>query len=102
MTARLKPVTLPPGGLWGYRFDCPGCGEPHQVPTVGPKAWGFNGDVSRPTFSPSILVTWRHHDGEETHEHTCHSFVRDGRIEFLSDCSHALAGQTVDLPEVAP
>jgi hypothetical protein len=30
----------------------------------------------------------------------CHSFVRDGRIEFLSDCTHSLAGQTVELPEI--
>lgn len=30
----------------------------------------------------------------------CHSFVVDGRIQFLSDCSHSLAGQTVDLPEL--
>ena len=30
----------------------------------------------------------------------CHSFVTDGRIQFLADSNHALAGQTVDLPEV--
>lgn len=30
----------------------------------------------------------------------CHSFVTAGRIEFLPDCTHALAGQTVDLPEI--
>lgn len=23
----------------------------------------------------------------------------DGRIQFLNDCTHALAGQTVDLPD---
>jgi len=33
-------------------------------------------------------------------EYRCHSFVRDGRIEFLSDCTHALKGQTVDLPDL--
>lgn len=30
----------------------------------------------------------------------CHSFVRDGRIQFLSDCTHKLANQTVDLPDI--
>jgi len=30
----------------------------------------------------------------------CHSFIRDGKIQFLGDCTHALAGQTVDLPEL--
>jgi hypothetical protein len=29
----------------------------------------------------------------------CHSFVTDGRIQFLNDCTHPLAGQTVDIPE---
>lgn len=27
----------------------------------------------------------------------CHSFVTDGNIQFLSDCTHSLAGQTVPL-----
>ena len=30
----------------------------------------------------------------------CHSYVKDGQIQFLNDCSHVLAGQTVDLPEL--
>ncbi|MHC8396108.1 hypothetical protein ACYZT8_21075 [Pseudomonas sp. LB3P93] len=29
----------------------------------------------------------------------CHSFVIDGCIQFLGDCTHELASQTVDLPE---
>lgn len=29
----------------------------------------------------------------------CHSFVIDGRIQFLGNCMHKLAGQTVDLPD---
>jgi hypothetical protein len=86
------------------RIDCPGCDASHVLPTAGPRAWGFNGSLERPTFTPSILC--RYHawnDATEAHdvlESVCHSFVRDGRIEFLSDCTHPLAGQTVDLPEV--
>jgi hypothetical protein len=30
----------------------------------------------------------------------CHSFVTDGRIQFLGDCTHALANQTVELPDL--
>ena len=30
----------------------------------------------------------------------CHSFITDGRIQFLGDCTHELKGQTVELPEV--
>ena len=29
----------------------------------------------------------------------CHSFVTNGRIQYLGDCTHKLAGQTVDLPD---
>lgn len=29
----------------------------------------------------------------------CHSFVTDGKIQFLNDCFHSLKGQTVDLPD---
>lgn len=28
----------------------------------------------------------------------CHSFITDGQIQFLNDCTHPLAGQTVPLP----
>jgi hypothetical protein len=28
----------------------------------------------------------------------CHSFVTDGRIQLLGDCTHSMASQTVDLP----
>lgn len=77
------------------RFDCPGCEAPHVV-TVPPhpNAWGWNGDLDRPTLEPSVLVS----GGGDNF--TCHSFIRQGRIEFLSDCSHGLAGQTVELPLV--
>jgi len=73
--------------------------------------WGWNGDMERPTFDPSIKVegTERLTDDEYTRVMggelipprftVCHSFVREGRIEFLSDCTHALKGQTVELPE---
>lgn len=85
-------------------FKCPGCKDDHTLPVTGPRAWGFNGSMDHPTLTPSILAKL-HAFNEQTdqydkHETTCHSFVRDGRIEFLTDCTHALAGQTVDLAEI--
>jgi hypothetical protein len=81
-------------------FDCPGCGFLHVVHVsqgnVPRPVWTWNGSVDAPTFSPSIAVSWRAPDGGRM----CHSFVREGKIEFLSDCTHSLAGQTVELPEV--
>lgn len=105
MSLKLKPITHPDGSPYGVRFDCPGCGDPHAIPTVGPRAWGFNGSMAAPTLSPSILVRWRASDPNDpaavAQESVCHSFVRDGRIEFLGDCTHALTGKTVDLPDVS-
>lgn len=78
-----------PDGSWF--FHCPGCGFLHQVNA----GWTFNGDRKKPTFRPSILVTSDY--GPERVKRVCHSFVTDGSIQFLSDCTHALAGQTVQL-----
>ncbi len=101
---KIKQVKTGKGEHYGYRFECPGCGEPHVVPTKPSKlAWDFNDNMESPTFSPSILVHPHgtlNDDGTITQTHRCHSFVRDGRIEFCSDSTHALAGQTVDLPDV--
>lgn len=101
---RFKRVPNGDGTPYGVCWDCPGCGEPHVVPTVGPNAWGFNEDLERPTLTPSILVHSRKRyrvDGTIEDSPRCHTFIRDGRIEYQSDCTHALAGQTVDLPEMS-
>ena len=95
-------------------FWCPGCGSAHQITVDGSRrpCWGFNGDGDAPTFTPSILVRTGHYF-EPHGKHCdksgdpdwpcdcvcCHSFVTAGRIQFLADCTHALAGQTVDLPD---
>lgn len=80
----------------GYLIHCPACGYGHffNVEQPGPNGqqWTFNGDLVKPTFNPSMLVL--------PPGRRCHSFVKDGRIQFLSDCDHAMAGQTVDLPRV--
>jgi hypothetical protein len=80
-------------------FWCPGCDSPHGLSTStageGPH-WQWNEDADRPTLTPSLLSN----PGREVPQlHLCHSFITDGRIQFLGDCTHALAGQTVDLPE---
>ncbi|WP_339767106.1 DUF6527 family protein [uncultured Pseudosulfitobacter sp.] len=88
-------------------FMCPGCGYLHQVTVDGSRGWTFNGDGDRPTFSPSVLVrtgsavdpTFVDEPGDPPT--VCHSFVTDGRIRFLDDSTHELAGQTVDLPDLA-
>ena len=83
------------------RFTCPGCKNLHQLrvradPEVHP-SWTWNGSVEAPTFQPSILSTMGPFPNGRTE--VCHSFVRDGRIEFLNDCTHSLANQTVEIPD---
>ncbi|HEV7337006.1 MAG TPA: DUF6527 family protein [Bosea sp. (in: a-proteobacteria)] len=86
-------------------FWCPGCDGAHQVQVgdgPGPR-WGFDGNYDRPTLTPSINVTYNGLDAgrDGAPPSVCHSFVRDGQIQFLSDCTHALAGQTVSLKPFA-
>lgn len=83
-------------------FYCPGCEKVHGVGLRSKRpGWEYNGNPDAPTFSPSILVTSHHWDPKKQANtaEICHSFVRDGYIQFLSDCAHKLAGQTVELPE---
>lgn len=86
-------------------FKCPGCDDLHTVIVVRRPdqpdwpVWEWNGSLDRPTFHPSILLNGRA-ECINPAVPRCHSFVRDGRIQFLDDCSHALAGKTVDLPEI--
>lgn len=83
-----------PGVFPEYMFDCPGCGCDHGFKTSGkgPK-WQFNGDMIKPTISPSLLVRFRNIFGPQT----CHSFITSGKIRFLDDCTHSMAGKTIDL-----
>lgn len=98
-------------------FYCPGCKTQHGLRIgwefPGPNAWGWNGSEDKPTFTPSVLVSgsemptdaeieaWNtHRTPWPRREFVCHSYVKDGLIQFLGDCTHALAGQTVPLPPV--
>ena len=82
-----------------YYFICPACKTPHEIGT-DPRdqfpVWEFNKDLETPTIRPSIAVESSCR-GERTY---CHSYVTDGKIKFLDDCTHELKGQTVDLPDV--
>jgi hypothetical protein len=93
-------------------FWCPGCHEAHGVMVNGSRGWTWNGSTDAPALSPSILVRsslygpdklgFTKYEGPhpcKTTPSVCHSFVKDGKIEFLGDCTHSLAGQTVDIPE---
>ncbi|MHC5542818.1 DUF6527 family protein [Singulisphaera rosea] len=96
--AKLRKVDRPLGGDEGhrYQFECPGCGCLHSfdVRTDGGRpSWQFDGDMERPTVTPSIHYT------SATYS-VCHFFLTAGKLQFLPDCQHAHAGRTVELPEI--
>lgn len=82
-------------------FWCPGCDQSHCVRVVGRGAWEWNDSVEAPTLKPSVLCIYDSADAgkDGAPPARCHSYVTDGKIHFLGDCTHALAGKVVDLPE---
>ena len=83
-------------------FVCPGCLSAnkgtglHMLPvntTNKNPSWDWDGSVDTPTLSPSILTR----SGDDF---VCHSFLRNGKFEFLTDSTHPLSGQTVDIPDL--
>ena len=74
----------------GWEMWCPGCEDIHAV---GP-AHQCDGNLESPTLQGgSVLVMY----GNRPDDKRCHSFVRSGHWEFLGDCTHPLAGQTVPM-----
>jgi hypothetical protein len=86
-----------------YLMWCPGCKFYHGLavdkPSENGSRWSFDGNMEQPTFSPSLLVKVQFTDPSMKTK-VCHSFIRAGKIQFLTDCTHHLAGQTVDLPDI--
>jgi hypothetical protein len=101
-------------------FYCPGCGESHAIDRT---RWTV--DIESETISPSVLLheNWRmpkdwdyekapkDENGELLKQengkilgaiksYRCHSFVRNGKIQYLNDCTHELAGKTVDMEKI--
>lgn len=120
--AKVKKETIGGNETGRVVFHCPACNDTHALNIVEGQhpGWSFNGDYERPTFRPSVLYQSGHYfTGQKdesgcwckyNREHPdnpapftctrCHSFVTDGRIQYLTDCTHALAGQTIDLPDI--
>ena len=91
----LREVKNDLGEVVGYSFLCAACtwadGDPlpHLYYVRGSVKWDFDGNLECPTFTPSLKNT-----GESE---VCHLFVKAGQIEYCTDCTHALAGQTVPM-----
>jgi hypothetical protein len=100
-----------------FEFWCPGCDEAHGVPAG--RGWTWNGDAANPTVSPSLLIRgghfspdhkpgdpcWCTYNRDNPDNPTsfacsrCHLHIVNGRIAYCGDCSHALSGQTIPIPD---
>jgi len=89
---------------------CPGCGYAHGFPLskryyegssiYGPEhhkpIWTFNGNLDRPSITPSLRCFYTHPETKQEIT-TCHLILTDGVINFCSDCQHVLAGKSIHL-----
>jgi hypothetical protein len=76
--------------LWMW---CPACDRAKRIPVNRSEgtSWEWDGNIEAPTLSPSIL---QHGSGNIP---VCHSFLKAGVWDFLSDCTHEMAGQKVPM-----
>lgn len=115
----MVPLEARAVGSPDYVWWCPGCECAHGawVSPGQPSRWDWNGRLDLPTLSPSVLVRSAKFTakGQADYERwlaagcptpapefesaptVCRSFIRDGVIEYLGDCTHRLAGQNVPM-----
>jgi len=90
----------PDKNILRYWFWCPGCDQLHNFVVKSLRdsdEWKFNKDLEHPTFKPSLGVV--DHDGPQRFK--CHLFLENGKLRFLNDSQHKLAGQqNIPLPDL--
>lgn len=106
-----KPERGDPRNHPDLMFWCPGCKCDHGIWL---DRWTWNSSMEKPTFKPSLKITYRTHVPPVTPENLeeykrnpwpqtmqerfCHSVITDGMITFCEDSNaHELSGKTVPL-----
>ena len=75
---------------------CIGCNVAHRIAIADEAgnhedvSWDWDGNMEHPTFDPSILTHTSPLD-------VCHSYIKNGQWQYLSDSTHSKAGQTLDM-----
>ena len=78
-----------------FIYKCPGCKDLHVIPLDGKLKWTYNEDINNPSINPSVLGERKTRKDGKWVILKCHHFLRNGKIQFLTDCTHELAGKTV-------
>lgn len=107
MSAKLVKLDRAYWPQGGFGHWCPGCNYGHEINIEaenGEPKWSFDGNAQAPTFKPSVHIqtnrpNHRHYNADAKSS-VCHYFITAGKVIFQNDCTHALKGQTVDLPDV--
>ena len=69
-----------------FYFYCKACNEIHGINNT----WAVEINAfGKPTVNPSILI--------EKENYKCHMHIKNGKIKYLDDSTHYLAGKTVDM-----
>lgn len=83
------------------RWWCDGCEDFHLVPVNvdvreagAPDGWDYpRGRFVDEALEGEALTA----DSNKRITPRCHTFIRQGHIEYLTDCDHSLAGKTIPM-----
>jgi hypothetical protein len=95
MAELLKMVRGSKGKMY-YMFFCPACNHCHVIDDT----WAISDMPDSPTVRPSVLVNTKNSPYYESRLPTCHLFIMDGKLQYLSDCTHAFSGKTVSMQPI--
>lgn len=64
----------------------------------GTGSWSWNGSLDAPSLRPSVASYG--YDNKLCCSFKCHSWITDGKVQFLSDSTHAMVNTSADLLDV--
>lgn len=85
----MAKIKVHPSDPTMFMFWDIGLNEPNAFYIQPGRGWSWNGDYEKPTVHPSVLLT--------RPDVRSHLFIWEGQLRYCADCSHELAGKTVDM-----
>lgn len=85
----MAKIKIHPNDPTMFMFWDIGLNEPNAFYIRPDRGWTWNFNFEIPSVSPSVLLT--------RPNVRSHLFIKNGKIHYLSDCTHRLAGQIVEM-----